>query len=311
MLHWNPLEPEHEILFNERDGTDIVSVLHNVRTGKRKVFPRGINGVTLNGRYAASLTYGRLTRLRPVVGYVGTKDPNPATAHPDNDGVFLLDLSTGKSTLLVSIAEVYRRLVDKHPELKSRHMWFNHTVFNKSGTRLFFLARCWTEPPKRELESAMFTVGVDGSRLREVVPFGKGVSHFEWRNDREIMATFRLLPGAEKQHVLFTDGKPDYKHIGEGFLKSDGHCSFGRSEDILVTDENDATTTSKRLLLYNLATRTGKVLGTFPMVEKRFLGGDLRCDLHPRWNRTGDAVCVDAIDPATVTRQMFVVSTGT
>ena len=305
MLHWNPVNPEDEILYNERDGDNIVSVLLNVSNGKKRIFPRGINGVSRNGRHALSLTYGRLTRLRPVVGYVGTKDPNPTVAHPENDGVFLQDLVSGESNLVVSIAEVYRRLVKRHPELSCRHMWFNHTVFNKTDTRFFFLARCWTPEPQRELESAMFTCNLDGSDLREVVPFGKGVSHFEWRNGTEIMATFRLLPGSDKQHVLFTDGKQDYKHIGAGFLKSDGHCSFAPDGEWFVTDENEGRTISKKLMVYNVRTNEGVMLGTFPMFERRYLGGDLRCDLHPRWNRTGDAICFDALDK-NGTRQLHI-----
>jgi hypothetical protein len=303
MLHWNPVNPEDEILYNERDGDSIVSVLLNVSTGKKRVFPRGINGVSRNGRHALSLTYGRLTRLRPVVGYVGTVDPNPDVKHPENDGVFLQDLVTGESKLAMSIARVYERLVKTHPELSGRHMWFNHTVFNKNDTRFFFLARCWT--PAKELESAMFTCSTGGSELREVVPFGKGVSHFEWRNNTEIMATFKLLPGSDKQHVLFTDGKQDYRQIGEGFLKSDGHCSFAPDAEWFVTDENVAATLSKKLMVYNVRTREGTVIGSFPMFEKRFLGGDLRCDLHPRWNRGGDAICFDALDKNGV-RQLHV-----
>jgi hypothetical protein len=308
MLHWNPLTPETEILYNERRGTDIISVALDVETGKRRELPRAINGVSHNGRYAVCLTYGRLTRLRPVVGYVGAVDPNPNVAHPDNDGVYIMDLATGKARLAVSIAEVYGRLVKKHPELKERHMWFNHTVFNKSDTRFFFLARCWA--PRKELESAMFTANVDGSELREVIPFGKGVSHFEWRNGTEILATFRLLRGNQKQHVLFTDGKDDYRHIGAGFLVGDGHCSFAPDGEWIVTDENGAGKLEKRLLLYNIRTNEQAVLGSFPMRTKEFMGGDLRCDLHPRWNRDGTAVCFDALEPANWTRQLHVARLG-
>jgi hypothetical protein len=191
MLHWNPIKPDTEILYNDRRGDDIISVLLDVRTGRKRELPRAINGVSRNGRHAVCLIYGGLRRIRPVVGYIGAVDPNPDVAHPANDGVFVMDLATGEDKLVVSIGEVYRRLAKAHPELKDRHMWFNHTVINKNDTRFFFLARCWTPKPHVELASAMFTVGLDGSDLREVVPFGKGVSHFEWRNDKEIIATFR------------------------------------------------------------------------------------------------------------------------
>ena len=47
------------------------------------------------------------------------------------------------------------------------------------------------------------------------------------------------------------------------------------------------------------------------MGEERFYAGDLRCDLHLRWNRQGmggegDAVCFDALDARDGTRQLHV-----
>ena len=50
-----------------------------------------------------------------------------------------------------------------------------------------------------------------------------------------------------------------------------------------------------------------KVLHQFDMQEMRFLAGDLRCDLHPRWNRIGNQVCVDAI-ATDGTRQLHIVT---
>ncbi len=305
MLHWNPLNPDTEILYNDRRGKKIISVILDITTGRKREMPRAINGVSRSGRYAVCLDYGRLRRMRPVVGYVGAEDPNPTVAHPDNDGVFVMDLATGETRLIVSIGEVYRRLVKRHPELQERHMWFNHTVVNKNDTRLFFLARCWTPPPKVDLESAMFTIGLDGSGLREVVPFGRGVSHFEWRNNTQIIATFRM-DGPHKEHVMFTDGKSDYEVIGKDFFKGDGHCSVAPDQNWMVTDGAHASKLEKSLLIYNLAEKHGVELGRFPMGEKKYFTGDVRCDLHPRWNRTGDQICIDALELANWTRQLHV-----
>lgn len=304
MLHWNPLEPETQILYNDRRDDQVVSVMLDVKSGARRYLPRAISGVH-NGPYALSLTYGRLTRMRPVVGYVGVEDPNPLSPHPDNDGVWLMDLSKGRLRLVVRIGDVYRLLLKKHPELEDQHMWLNHTVFNKDDSRFLFLARIWKEQPVRQLESAMFTAGLDGSNLREVVPFGKGVSHFDWRNSREIIATFRF-DSDTKQHVLFTDGREDYRRIGEGFLSGDGHCSFAPGGNWMVTDRNNAGKIEKQLMIYHVKRKEGVLLGSFPMKEKKFLSGDLRCDLHPRWNRRGDAICFDALETESWTRQLHV-----
>jgi hypothetical protein len=183
MLHWDPTKPESQIIYNDRQGDDIVSVILDVNSGRKRVLPRAVSAVSHNGKWALSLTYGRMGRLRKVVGYGAAKDPNPDDPAPENDGVFLMDLSTGRSKLAVSIAQVYERLLIKYPLLRGRHMWFNHIVFNKNDTRFFFLARA-NLPPDEIRYTAMFTANPDGTELREVVPFDKRVSHFDWRNER-------------------------------------------------------------------------------------------------------------------------------
>jgi hypothetical protein len=304
MLHWNPINPENQIIYNDQEDDDIASVVLDVQSGQKRLLPRAVSAVSHNGKWALSLTYGRVGRLRQVVGYGGAKDPNPEEAAPDNDGVFLMDLSTGKSTLVVPIARVYERLVGKYPLLKGCHMWFNHTVFNKSDTRFLFLARA-NLPPQQRMETAMFTANADGSELREAIPFDKSVSHFDWRNDKQIVATFSI-DGPGRKHVLFTDGQADYEVIGEGFLDSDGHCSFSPDQDWIATDRKQGAKMQQSLLIYNVRTRHRQTLYTCDMRDRIYISGDVRCDFHARWNRTGNEICFDAIDPSDGTRQLHI-----
>jgi hypothetical protein len=302
MLSWNPRAPDREVIYNDRvDGRTMTTIL-DVRTRERRRVPGALAGLSPDGRLALGLSYGRLARLRPVVGYVGDEDPAPDDPHPDNDGVFLMNVVTGEKRLVVSIGETFRRLVKEHPALEGSRMFFNHTVFNGDGSRFLFLARASVAG---KLESAMFTARPDGSDLRIAVPFGLGVSHFAWRNNTEILATFRM--DGQMRHVLFTDGRTDWRVVGDGVLEGDGHCSFAPDGQRIVTDRNHADTLEKSLWVYDLRNRTGAKVATFPMFEKRFLGGNLRCDLHPRWSRTGRSVCVDALETSTRTRQLHVV----
>jgi len=241
-----------------------------------------------------------------VVGYAGARDPHPHDPHPADDGAFLADIESGEARLIVSIERVYRLLVERHPELRERHMWFNHVAFNRSGTRFFFLAR--TRQPDGSLETGMFTADLDGGRLVEAIPYGSGVSHFDWRNDREIVATFRLDPeGPRRAHVLFTDGERDYRALGAGVLQDDGHCCFSADGAWLVTDQNHRATLEKSLWLLHVESGRCVELGRYPMFEVRYLRGDTRCDLHPRWSRDGTQICIDAIEPRSRTRQLHVV----
>lgn len=303
MLHWNPLRPNAEIIYNDREADEIVSVILDVATGKKRRLPRAINAVSHNGKHALSLTYGRLGRLRKVVGYGGIADPNPDSPHPETDGVFLMDLTSGHVRLVVSIRQVYEMLKRDHPELQDAHLWFNHVVFNRTNTRFFFLAR--TRKPSGGLETGMFTANLDGTDLRQVIPYGKSVSHFDWRNDREIIATFNLH-GRGRVHVLFTDGRRGYQHLGDGRLDFDGHCTFSPDQQWLATDRKNGKALTQSLILYDMQRGKCTTLAEIDMKERRFITGDLRCDFHPRWNRTGNAICFDAIDPATGTRQLHI-----
>lgn len=299
MLHWNPLD-DNEILYNDRQGNQIISVVMNIRTGKKRILPAAINGLSHSGKYALSLSYGQLGRLRKTVSYQGIEDPTINVPHPDNDGVFVMDIRTGKRTLAVSVLDFYKLIKDRHPELKDRHLWCNHTVFNKSDNRFFFLGRSMENG---RLETGMFTADRDGDNLREAIPYGNSVSHFDWRNDKEIIATFRYQSRG-RRHVLFTDGQKDYKVLGEGMLDFDGHCTFAPDGNWLATDRKHSLNES--LILYNVETKQGKTLVTLDMKDRRNISGHLRCDFHPRWNRTGDAICFDGIDPKSVTRQLHI-----
>jgi len=298
MLHWNPLNPD-EIIFNDRRGNQIISIIMNTHTGKKRILLAAINGLSHNGKYALSLSYGRLGRLRKTVGYQELEDPTVNIPHPDNDGVFVMNMLTGKRKLAVSILDFYELIKDRHPELKDRHMWCNHTIFNKSDSRFFFLGR---SSENGRLQTGMFTANIDGSELREVIPYGYRVSHFDWRNDKEIIATFQRNGG--RGHYLFTDGKTDYKALGDGFLDFDGHCTFAPDQNWLVTDRKQRLNQS--LIIYNVVTKKGKILTTLDMKLRRNISGHLRCDFHPRWNQAGDAICFDAIEQKNGTRQLHI-----
>ncbi|MFP6596785.1 MAG: hypothetical protein VCC01_04950 [Candidatus Hydrogenedentota bacterium] len=305
MLHWDPKNPETHILFNDREGDAVVGVSLDVNTGERETFSRAISEVSPDGNHALSLTYGRLQRMRKVVGYKGIADPNPDSNAPNNDGIFLLDLVAGESKLVISIADIYERMLKRNPELEGADVWFNHTVFNKDGSRFFFLARAKSKDKRIGRKNAMFSANTDGSEIWEVVPFGKKVSHFDWRNDSEIIVTALAKPGDDSlTHLLFKDRSTDPpRALAPDFLIGNGHCTFGPDANWLVTDPFVRDDNSRDLLLYNVETDQRVNIGTFQLGE--YAHGDLRCDLHPRWRSTGDAICFDAITPDG-TRQLHV-----
>ncbi len=135
LIHWNPLKPDSEIIYNDQNGKELVSVKLDVDNRNKSLLPRPISAVAITGKYALSLTYGRVRHLRKVVAYADAVDPYANEAHPQKDGVFLLNLETNETKLIVSIAEVFEKSVTEYPDLAKRQMWFNHTVINPAGNK--------------------------------------------------------------------------------------------------------------------------------------------------------------------------------
>ena len=124
---------------------------------------RPVAGLTNDGRKAFSLNYARMRQCRRVVGYAGVDDPNIDVPHPDDDGLFLLDLETGASELLVSFAQAFE--LNPDADLRHRSMWFNHTTVNTDDTRVSWHA-CYNPAagPRRGVRtSAFFVANLDGS----------------------------------------------------------------------------------------------------------------------------------------------------
>src|SRR5262249_9620515 len=126
--------------------------------------------------------YPRLTLLRPEYGYPGLTDPRAGVEAPEDDGVFRLDLRSGRRELLVSAAAVAGHRPS--PLGAGRHHCVNHLMYNPSGTRFCFLHRF--ERSDGIVHSRLFTLGADGSDLRLLM---EGmISHYSWRDDRTLLA---------------------------------------------------------------------------------------------------------------------------
>lgn len=305
MIHWSPLAPNREIIYNDRADREIRAIRLDVTSGKRTMLPLPVSGVAPRGRHALCLTWGRLSRLRTGYGYSGASDPNPKTPHPANDGVFLMDLEKSESELVVSMQQVYEYAAKDFPELKERHMWFNHTVFSPDGQRFFFLAR--TRDEEGEIDSAMFVSDLDGGNLKMLVPFGSGISHFAWRGNAEIAATYYGDDATEMRHFLIPIKGGEASVIGKGFIRENGHMSFTEDGRYMVTDRKETDRLSQSLWLYDMERDQGMQMIAHPMGNFRNLHGNTRSDFHPRWSPSGKSICYDAIDTRDWTRQLHLV----
>ena len=125
MFYWNPNAPESQFFFNDRDieTGKVFTVIYDVNERKRvkeyryEDTPIGNGGVAANGSAWLGLNYGRMARLRLVTGYPEALDFSKDEKAPENDGIFLIDISTGDKKLLVSFAQIEDKIKETSPEL--------------------------------------------------------------------------------------------------------------------------------------------------------------------------------------------------
>jgi hypothetical protein len=282
MAHWLATSPDSLIIYNDLRNGKFVSIILNVHSKKEiKIIPYPISGVAANGKEAISINFSRLRKTRKGYGYGGEgQNAKLDRAFPEDDGLHLIDLETGDAKLIVSFTDI-KELVPEVPE--GGLEYFNHTLFSREGSKIFWLARA-----RPERNTTPFTVNRDGSELKACFPAGWGGSHYDWLNDNELMITAEY-DAKQWSHVLFTVGENDYKPLGNGLLDYDGHGTFSPDGKWMVTDtypKNEMK--EQKIYLMDMKTEAVLPLGRFPEPEE--FRKDWRCDIHCRWSPQGNII---------------------
>ena len=309
MVQWMPKRIDSEIIYNDRRDGRVVSTILNVQTGERRTIPYPVSAVSHDGKTALSLDFGRLQRIRPGYGYAGLDDPFTGQRHPAGDGVRLVDLETCEGEVVVSLSDVLR-VYRKSSEIRNQTLCFNHTIYNTDDTRFAFLVqwrshvipkwvRVWRLNKLVNVGSIIFAASLDGSDLTWLSGF-EGVSHFDWLDSEEILMWARRKG---EEHFFLIHGRDgSYRVVGENFLNEDGHCSFSPDRKWVLLDGCPDKNRCTELKLFKWREQRLFLLGRF--YSPPLYTGEIRCDLHPRWNRNGAKVCFDSTHDGT--RQVYV-----
>lgn len=296
MAHWLATNPDSVIIYNDYRQGKFVSVILNVFTRKElNVLPYPVAAVSPNGKEAVSFNFARLRLTRSDYGYDGNgQDAKASIAFPDDDGLFLVDLQTGKAKLVLSFAQ----LKDHVPAItKNGIEYIGHVLFSRAGTNLFFLARAIPD-----WNTTSFTMSKDGRNLQRCFPDEWGGSHFDWLTDKDLMITAKY-DGKQYGHILFTPGEKNYRRLGNGLLDYDGHGTFSPDGHWMVTDTYPvAETRDQKIFLMDMKTEAVLPLGRYP-VPAAYTSG-WRCDIHCRWSPKSTMIGFNSAHSGT--RQVYI-----
>lgn len=338
MLQWLPPEYENKIIFNDRRGGKFISVILDILTCEENVLPMPIYSIHPSGEWAITLNFSRLDFVRHGYGYGGIDDPVSREKISKKEGIFLLNLKTGEHKLIISLEDLYNF---NYLDLMEYGVhWIDHLTFSPNGERFAFFHRFELENGR--FYTRLFTANKDGSGLFLLLDSGMA-SHFCWQDNNKILSWGRkptMAAGVEKRknimkfllpiyrklkignsflrrkligdgYLLFTDKTGVFHSIGKNLLE-DGHPSFcPLDKNLIITDTYPDKNHYRKLILYDINKDKRIDIGKFySLPDKNYTTdpnwdlSNLRCDLHPRWNRNGTQICFDSVHEGN--RQIYI-----
>lgn len=276
------------VFFNLTDNGQHASAVFDVST-RREVrrLPLPLYALSNDGKYGVSLNFSRLQRLRPGYGYQDVEDSTAGETAPAKDGLWLVDLESGRNELVLPLAEVAARDADQ--SMDGATHYFNHVLWNPGSTRFFFLHLWQSGRVGRRARAFVFDrhsgISALGARGH--------VSHHCWLDD-ERMIVFATEPLSGTGYYIYdARGSNPPQAIGGRHLREDGHPSMSPVHPgLMITDTYPDELAEQHVIGFELQSERLERVATFfsPM---RFRG-ERRCDLHPRWSRSGTQIAIDS-----------------
>ena len=329
-LQWLESGERKKIIYNKRAESpsgvypEFCSVIHDIDSGEDQILPLPIYVVAPNGRYALCVNYSRFQVTHKTIGYSAIGSDPELQIAPEDDGIFFMDIETGNSKLILSL----RQLTEHQPvESMDRAIhWVTHLEVAPNAERFLFLHR-WTERVEDEtcFLHRLYSVAADGSDLQllectdhplpqladDFDPDTVGtfdyekseyqISHPAWKDDDSI-----IVWGPHKDEIhyhLYDDKTGVVEVVGADTLTENGHMTYSRDGQWLLTDTYPDSESNKRyLILYNVANDRPYNIGQF--FTPPDLGKHNRCDLHPRWSPDNRLVSFDSVHEGS--RQQYI-----
>ena len=279
------------VFYNVRGNDGYKTVKHNIKTGEKNIFKMPSACISPNGKYGLSINFSRIFDFRRGYGYFGFDDKFGGENCPTDDGVFLIDFETGKTRLIISYEDIKRQFPSEMTI--NEKLIVNHITFNEASDRFLFLLRNFPSAGGGEWGTTLITSDLDGNM--HLVLENKFVSHYCWKNGKQILA---FCTPYDKAGLFLIDDISN--HIEQlkspypnGPYGGDIHCIYSPDKRYILGDGYAGEGGYRPLFLYDTETEEIRLL----LKAKSLMDDnwDVRCDLHARFNRSGDKISFDSV----------------
>lgn len=309
-LQWGA--DDSTLLYNDLETRDWMpyGVRLDPLTGEHRRLAGTVYSVSPDGRWAASPCLRRMAVTQRGYGVVVPGDHVPQNrGAPSDDGIWLTDLESGDTRLLVSLARIAQEALPPIAATGRRGDFFGfHVKWNPQGTRLMlvlrWLPRSWL-PWKRKRRfgaKQVITMDADGGNLRVTVSaerWARGGHHPNWCPDGEhVLMNLNTQGDGLRFARLRLDGSacetlaPNVPASGHPTLHPDGRHLL---TDVYVDEPlafDDGTAPIRLVDLDGGMETTLVRIRIQPLAERAT--GALRVDPHPAWDRSYTRIAFNA-----------------
>lgn len=303
-INWG--ESDHQLIFNDVDTScwQPHAVVLDPFTGVWRKLEGTIYHASPDGRFIVSANLRSMRRTQGGYGVILPDDRVPYYKGPvSDDGVWLTEVATGKTRLMISIREAAERTLtaERLTEYERKEVYAFHTKWSPDGSRLMFSLRFFPDEKGKMfcsmyhygkgLRYDVFSIKPDGSDLHLAIPadqWDKGGHHTTWKPDSSGFTMNLKLDG--KNMRICQCGLDGSGLSTIGSFAGSGHPSFHSDRRWGITDSyrfeplayNDGKTVPLRL--FDLKELREKVLIRMDVKtpgDERSI--DFRLDPHPVW----------------------------
>lgn len=288
MLQWLP-GSKTDVIFNDRVEDRFVSHILNVKTGKRRTLPMPVYCVSPDARWGIVNDFRRSFAMRPETGYAGLEDPYADQLAPEKSGIWKMDLQTGKSDLILSLAAVVA-IPRKEDYTKNAKHYFDHLLFAPDGKRFIFFQRWRGDGEGRAFSTRMLSADANGGNVRVLDPYGR-TSHYNWRDSKNLLVWMNH-PSHGERFYMMNEADASVEPFASEAMPKNGHPSFFRDGRWIVSDTSPDQDRLQHSFLYDTKTQKRFDIGHF--YSPPAYTGYWRCDTTPRPSPDGKKIIVDS-----------------
>ena len=317
---WLPALGRRVVAYNAANATGFECRIVDLDAGTERALPLALYDVCDQTGFGLTLNFRRLFDCQPGYGY-DHPAPRSESRVPsyEADGIFRVELATGESRLILSIADFLR--AGQFDVALGEH-YFTHLQISPDGRRCVFMHRCFLR--SGGLVNQFVVANTDGTGFR--VLLDDKMSHFDWADNEHVFVWCRLNTAIKKlkESKWFAVARTLYRlsrkirmnavrqglynesfrlidvhtgesvAVGKGILAEDGHPQVNpRHPGLWINDTYPNPQHVQTLMLYHQPTNRRVDLLRLP-TQRSIQETCWRCDFHPRWHPAGERVCFDS-----------------